>query len=183
MEFVYPIVEIRQINQMKQFLYQQSERDYLLFVIGINTGLRLKDLLHLKVHHVSDGKILYDFICLNEKDPPYFLNNNSKKALANYLETGNIATCDFLFKSKKSKHPITRQQAYRIINQAAKESGITKKVGTHTLRKTFGYHAYKKGVAISLLQKIFHHSSPSETFDYLGIEKEENTIIQIDVNL
>nr|MBA5588272.1 YitT family protein [Anaerobacillus isosaccharinicus]QOY38590.1 YitT family protein [Anaerobacillus isosaccharinicus] len=68
-----------------------------------------------------------------------------------------------MFKSKKGDFPITRQQAYRIINKVAKEVGIDSKIGTHTLRKTFGYHAYRGGIAVSLLQQIFHHSSKGET--------------------
>ncbi|SER33794.1 Phage integrase family protein [Gracilibacillus ureilyticus] len=183
MEFVHPIKEIDQINQIKQLLFHHSKRDYVFFTVGINTGLRLNDLLHLKVSHVWDGQQMKDFIFLRDTDPPYYLNHNIKNATKSYLECNNLQMDHYLFKSQKSELPITRQQAYRIINHAAKEIGITENVGTHTLRKTFGYHAYKKGVAISLLQKILHHSSTLETLEYLGIEKEEDTLIQIDVNL
>jgi site-specific recombinase XerD len=88
-----------------------------------------------------------------------------------------------LFQSTKTKKPITRQQAYRIIHDAAVAVGIQGKIGTNSMRKTFGFHAYKRGVAISLLQKHFHHATPSETFKYLGISKDENLRTEIDVNL
>lgn len=78
---------------------------------------------------------------------------------------------------------ITRQQAYRIIHDAAVAVGIEGKIGTNSMRKTFGYHAYKRGVAISLLQKHFHHATPSETRKYLGITKDEIIQTEIDVNL
>ena len=90
---------------------------------------------------------------------------------------------DYLFKSRKNNNPITRQQAYRIINQAAREVGIEGNIGTHTLRKTFGYHAYRKGIAISILTKLFHHQSSAETLRYIGIDKNENYPIKVDVNL
>ena len=90
----------------------------------------------------------------------------------------------YLFKSKKNDLPITRQQAYRIINNAAKEVGIIENVGMHTLRKTFGYHAYQKGVAISIIKRIFNQHSTAETLKYIGIDKSENSPpIKVDVNL
>lgn len=185
MKFVYPIKNIDRINEIKKLLdQQQSKRDYVFFVLGINTGLRLNDLLNLKVLHVFDGKQIRDFIHVRSCDPPYFINNNSKKALNKYLNQGDFDLEDFLFKSKKSNLPITRQQAYRIIKNAGKEVGLTdNNIGTHTLRKTFGYHAYKKGVAISLLQKIFHHASSNETLHYLDIKSDSDILIKIDVNL
>ena len=67
---------------------------------------------------------------------------------------------------------LDRAQAYRILNKAAHAAGITEKIGTHTLRKTFGYHHYKKNNDIVLLQKIFNHSSPSVTLRYIGIEQD-----------
>ena len=76
---------------------------------------------------------------------------------------------DYVFRSRKGGGPISRQQAYRIINAAARSVGIKDKIGTHTLRKTFGYHAYKAGVDITLLQSIFNHSAPSTTLRYIGI--------------
>jgi len=104
-------------------------------------------------------------------------------ALNNYLANVNLKDDDYLFKSKKNNLPITRQQAYRIINHAAKEVGISGKIGTHTLRKTFGYHAYRKGIAISILMAIYNHQSPAETLRYIGIERNEKQLIKLDVNL
>ena len=66
-----------------------------------------------------------------------------------------------------------RTQSYRIIRDACREVGIDYKIGTHTLRKTFGYHFYKKFDDIVLLQKIFNHSTPNTTLRYIGLEQEE----------
>ncbi|MCM3704410.1 MULTISPECIES: tyrosine-type recombinase/integrase [Cytobacillus] len=194
MEYVDPIKDIKSINKIKEILKRQSQRDLLLFVLGINTGIRVSDLLSLKISDVSDGKEIKEFIYIddltidavsknNNQQKAYFLNNSVKKELRKYFSQHDFTECDFLFKSKKNNQPITRQQAYRIINSAAKEAGIEGKIGTHTLRKTFGYHAYRKGIAISIIMSIYNHHSSAETLRYLGIERGQKQLIKVDVNL
>ncbi|MDT8861481.1 tyrosine-type recombinase/integrase [Alkalihalobacillus sp. MEB130] len=107
-----------------------------------------------------------------------------KQAVSSYFKQANLNHDDYLFGSNNKSRPITRQQAYRIVNQAALEAGINEKVGTHTLRKTFGYHAYKQGIAVSLLQKRFNHETRSATLRYIGINDEEKAEPPLmDVNL
>lgn len=65
-----------------------------------------------------------------------------------------------------------RTQCYRIINAACKKAGIEYRVGTHTLRKTFGYHHYQKFKDVAVLQKIFNHYSPQVTLRYIGIDHD-----------
>ena len=77
-----------------------------------------------------------------------------------------------LFKTKRNGR-LDRFQAYKIINSACKKAGLDCKIGTHSLRKTFGYHHYQQFKDVVLLQKIFNHSSPSTTLRYIGIEQEE----------
>ena len=111
------------------------------------------------------------------------MNAQVKKAVLHFVKEKNLQREDYLFASVKTKQPISRQQAYRVIHDAAVEAGIKGKIGTNSMRKTFGYHAFKKGVAISLLQKYFHHATRYETLKYLGILKEEKIRTEIDVNL
>ena len=66
-----------------------------------------------------------------------------------------------------------RFAAYYIVRSACKEAGLQEKVGTHTMRKTFGYHHYRKFKDVAILQKIFNHSSPEITLRYIGIEQDE----------
>ena len=65
-----------------------------------------------------------------------------------------------------------RTQCYRIINSACEKAGVDYKVGTHTLRKTFGYHHYQKFKDVVVLQKIFNHSAPQITLRYIGIDQD-----------
>ena len=184
MEYVDPIKDIEQINAIKEKLKNQSQRDLLLFVLGINTGIRISDLLALKVGDVWDGEKVKEFLYIEEDhEKAYYINNAVNNEIEIYLAKYDFKVEDYLFKSKKDFKPITRQQAYRIINNAAKEVGVVEKVGTHTLRKTFGYHAYRKGIAISILMEIYNHHSPAETLRYLGIDKNDKKLIKIDVNL
>lgn len=187
MEYVDPIKNIADIRAMKRVLRQHSQRDLLFFVFGINTGIRVSDLLSLKVSDVLTGKEIKDFLYIKdtqgEEMTPFYINSSVKMELNKYLILVDLHENDYLFKSKKDNHPITRQQAYRIINQAAKEVGIPGKIGTHTLRKTFGYHAYRKGIAVSILSKIYHHQSSAETLRYIGIDRSESYLIKVDVNL
>ncbi|MFD2444619.1 tyrosine-type recombinase/integrase [Bacillus sp. CGMCC 1.16607] len=186
MEYVEALRDIMQINSIKKYLKKHSERDYVLFVFGINTGLKITEMLDIKV-----GDLLESTDCVknfylyphNEIMKEIYLNTKVKQAILHYVQHQHLSNEDFLFKSTKTDKPITRQQAYRIIHQAAESIGIEGKIGTNSMRKTFGYHAYKRGIAISLLQKHFNHSTPSETLKYLGISKDEKIRTEIDVNL
>lgn len=187
MEYVEPIKDMDKVVAIKNNLKKQSLRDHLLFVFGINTGIRVSQLLSLKVKDIWDGHKFKEFLYIQdekaEEEKAFYLNQNVRDAAKSYFDTFEFKNEDFLFKSKKNLQPITRQQAYRIINCAAKEVGISAKIGTHTLRKTFGYHAYRKGIAISILMKVYNHHSPAETLRYLGIDKDDQQLIKVDVNL
>ncbi|QFT88191.1 site-specific tyrosine recombinase XerC [Bacillus sp. THAF10] len=182
MEYVEAIKKRSYILQMKEYLKEHSLRDYLFFVMGINMGLRISELLQLKVEDMKEDEKIKEFF-LTDDHTTIYINHQVKQAISLYLHHRPLSSSDYLFKSKKCKTPITRQQAYRIINKAAKEIGVPGKIGTHTLRKTFGYHAYSSGVAVSLLQKHFRHATPSETLRYLGVKKRDDTPVKIDVNL
>jgi len=188
LEKVEAIRDLEQISSLKKVLKQHSERDYLLFVLGINTGLKISELLLIKVKDLLDeeGKIK-EFYHYSEEGTErrksVFLNNKVKQAVQSFLDQVNQEDQVYLFQSRKFKQPITRQQAYRIIHDAAVMVGIEGKIGTNSMAKTFGYHAFKQGVSIALLQKHFNHSTPSETLKFLGINKEDAITTQIDVNL
>lgn len=80
---------------------------------------------------------------------------------------------EHLFQSREGTNkPLSRSQAYRILNGAAKALGIDE-VGTHTLRKTFGYHHYQQFKDVAVLQELFNHSAPSVTLRYIGIKQDE----------
>jgi integrase len=182
MNEVYPIRNKRDITRMKKALHG---RDLLLFIIGINTGLRVSDLLKLKVGDVR-GR---DFIDVTEqkttKTKRLHFNNAVKQAVRE-LVPADASDDNWLFPSRKGNRPITRVQVHRILNDAAKRAGILDRVGNigaHSLRKTFGYHAYKNGVPIETLMQLFNHSSQSVTLRYIGITAEEVADVYLNMSL
>ena len=188
METVDALRDLEQINSIKEYLKKHSARDYLLFVFGINTGLKISELLLIKVKELftSEGEIkdFYHYAEMeSERRQSVFLNKKVKEAVMTYLSQVNIEEQIYLFQSRKFNQPITRQQAYRIIHEAAVNVGIEGKIGTNSMAKTFGFHAFKQGVSIALLQKHFNHSTPAETLKFLGITKDDMITTQIDVNL
>lgn len=168
MELVQPIRDTKIIEQMKHELLKNGLRDYMMFVIGINTGLRIGDILTLKVSDVKDTHITI-------REEKTGKNKRIKIAhireeLDRYIQ--NMDDAEYLFQSQKGTNkPINRVQAYRILNNAATKVGIGE-VGTHTLRKTFGYHFYQKTKDVALLQELFNHSAPSVTLRYIGINQD-----------
>lgn len=169
MNFVEPIRDPGKIEEMKRLLLQQSKRDYFLFVMGINTGLRISDLLPRRVQEVKGQSHLLIIEKKTGKRKKFKLNADLREEISWY--TSGRVSDDYLFGSTKNPRPITRVRAYQIINGAAKKLGLTE-VGTHTLRKTFGYHFYQRTRDIATLQMIFNHSHPAITLRYIGINQD-----------
>lgn len=172
METVEPIRDLEKVECIRGWLLKHAHyRDYLLFVLGTNTGLRVSDLLRLRVRDIKS-----DHIYLREKKTGkakrFKLNPQLVKMIQEYAHGKDKD--DYLFPSLRNpQKPLDRHQAYRIINQAARACGVTDRIGTHTLRKTFGYHFYKRYGDVAMLQSIFNHSSPSITLRYIGIKQDE----------
>jgi len=171
MEVVQPIRDKNKIQEIKEYLKLFSYRDFLLFVAGINTGLRISDLLKLKVSDVKDKKHIKIKEQKTGKAKRILINDSLKEALKDYIKVLN--NYDYLFQSQKGENrPLSRFQAYRIINEASKMVGINDQIGTHSLRKTFGFWHYQQFKDVALLQDIFNHSSPSVTLRYIGINDD-----------
>jgi len=169
---VEPIRDLKKLKDMKEYLLSKNERDYLMFVLGINSGLRVSDLLKLTVEDVIDG-----VVTIREqktgKTKRFALSDTCTKAIKHYLESAKLTTGPIFPSEKDKTKPISKVQAWRILNQAADYVGIKENVGTHTLRKTFGYHALRQGVDIAYIMQAFNHSSVAITKRYLGITTEE----------
>lgn len=169
MKEVQPIRSMEKIQEIKKRLAQNGSRDVLLFTMGINTGLRVSDLLSLKVGDVK-GKGEYLLREKKTKKNKRILLHAVRKDIEDhtFLKTDD----EYLFASRKGEGPISRVQAYRILNKAAHDVGL-KEIGTHTLRKTFGYHFYRANHNVAMLQQLFNHSSPAITLRYIGITQDE----------
>lgn len=140
MKTVQPIRDKSKINEMKTELKKQGTRDYLLFITGINTGLRISDIRVLKASDVlNEDRTSNTHITITEKKTgklkKFKINDSLSREFMDY--TKNMKMNDYLFYSRKGiNKPITRVQAYRILNTVARKIGL-EEIGTHTLRKTF----------------------------------------------
>lgn len=166
MDLVQPIRDKEVIAKFKTELLKKSYRDCMMFILGINTGLRISDILNFKVSDVKS----HTHISITEKktgkNKRFLINDMLRKEIDRYIDGMNDDM--YLFPSRTGDKPITRVQAYRILNDVSNRLGI-EDIGTHTLRKTFGYWHYKQHKDIAILQDIFNHSAPSVTLRYIGI--------------
>lgn len=167
---VQPIKSKRDFNKMKRALHG---RDQHLLTLGTAFGLRISDLLTLKVGDLR-GKDSLTIVESKRKKKRVITFSTSVKRIARELK-GNDN--DYIFKSRKGNNaPISRVQAYRILNDAAERAGIKEKyqnIGGHTLRKTFGYRLYQQGLDITRIMTILGHSSEKETLRYIGVTADE----------
>lgn len=172
MNIVEPIRDAEKVKEIYEYLKNSSERNALMFYFGIYTGLRISDILKFKVKD-----------CLNKsynireqktgKQKTYDWNPYLFKELKQYCEGKDPS--EYLFKSRKgSNASIKRQTAYEIIKKACNACGVYN-VGTHTLRKTFGYFLYMQSKNnIAMLMEILNHSSEMITLKYIGISQEKS---------
>ena len=180
-------------DALASYFWNHNLRDYSFFQFGIATGRRISDLVRLNVRDVAriEGKgrlSIVERFEIREKKTGKFANimlhPSARRALSKYLrqrrkksESLGALLNEPLFKSRKQgrdgQYRIREQQAWRILNNAARACGLNYKIGTHSLRKTFGYILYQSGQSIELIQKFLNHSSPAITLAYIGITQDD----------
>lgn len=167
----------KDIEAIKQLL-SDKPRDFLLFVMGINNGIRASDLLKIKVGdvvHLKSGQALKIREKKTKKMNILVINKPVYKALQNYLVKLEPTDDDFLFRSRKGENkPLTVMSLNNLIKTWTKAINLKGNYGTHSLRKTWGYHQrVTHGIGFEVIAERFMHSSPKTTMRYLGIDKEE----------
>ncbi len=186
MNVVEPIRNVSAISTMKRLMVADGQYMYhLLFTLGINTGLRISDILLLKYEDLLDnrGRIKQSFDISEMKTSKrrkVTINKSVHKALELMLENTDSRE-GYIF--VKRQIPVSRSTVWRVLNKYAKEAGLRQKIGTHTMRKTFGFHLYKKGIDVSRIQYLLNHSSPKDTLRYIGITQDEVDSIVEELNL
>lgn len=165
---------------------QIAYRNKMLFLVGINLGIRASDLVTLRYSFfINNDGLFKDFYSLQPKKTKktgkyvkLFFNQTVKKAIADYIAIYPMEDIEeYLFKSREGDGAITSRTLWKIIVEATEEAGIEKNVGSHSLRKTFGFWAWHnaedKNKALVILQKIFNHSDTATTAKYIGITNDE----------
>lgn len=175
METVEPIRSREKILQIKVRLKgEKSPRNYLLFALGLNLGARISDILNLKVKDVTKSN---SYIWIREgktnKEKKFTINKAAREALDYYMRKEKPFDPEqWLFTSRKG-NKLDRNRVWHLVKKWCEDVGVKEKIGCHSLRKSFGYHARKQGVPIELIQAKFNHSSSKVTARYIGITQEE----------
>lgn len=181
MSTTQPIKSVKQLEQFKKYYQDVSpdSRNYALIILGLNTALRISDILELHIADVWD----FQHRCFNRhieitekktgKNTSVYINKEVRQALS-CCQIASLKPEDALFPSHKYKNDhLSRYQAYRIIKKAAIYAGLPEHISCHSLRKTFGYHAWKQSVPPAMLMDIYNHSSYQITKRYLGIDQDD----------
>lgn len=149
------------------------DRNYLLFLLGINTALRFSDLSRLTVEKVK-GNYIYQRDKKTGKENKITLNNEIYDEVMAYIKRNALHDSDYLFWSSKGVNkPLTRVMGYDIMQRMKKGCKIPYNIGTHTLRKTYGYWFYKQTGDVVALQAILNHSTPAQTLIYIGMQQKQ----------
>lgn len=177
-----PTRKLSDIKKLENYFKEKGEwRNYALVVMGLNTALRISDILELKwddVYNFIDMRYK-EHLVLNEKktgkETQIKLNDSCIDALE--LLSQRIERCEpqlYIFKSRTGENrPINRYQAYKIIKCAGEAIGLDYAISCHSLRKTFGYQAWQQGIPSALLMDIYNHSSMEITKRYLSIDQDD----------
>ena len=190
---VQPIRIQSERDALDSYFMHRNLRDRVMFALGIYTGRRISDLVRLNVRDVAyidrKGRLcIAERLAIYEQKTGKFaeplLHSKVRRILSKYLrqrrkysESLGALLNEPLLKSRKVRHDgqyrITRRHALRILTKAARNCGLTYKIGTHSLRKTFGYILHQNGMSIELIQKMLNHSSPEITLAYIGITRDD----------
>lgn len=190
-----PIKSMDDIMAISKFLIDNGRyRDNMLFIVGINFGLRVSDLRMLRFSNlINDNCTFRDSFPVFEKKTRntrkrkknryITINRAVIEAVTLYLEnTPNVSLSDYMFRSESNRggntnEPLAVWSIDRILKGIARDLGLSVKMSTHTLRKTFCYHqmlmSHNDSRKLLLLQRMLNHSSPAQTLDYIGITSEE----------
>lgn len=190
-----PIKNMDDIIRVSEYLIKRKRwRDYMLFIVGINFGLRVSDLIQLRFANlINDNLTFKDTFPVFEKKTRntrkvkknryITINTAVIEAVTMYLEhTPGVCLSDYMFRSqspngRSENKPMTRCTVDRILKGIGDDLDLNMKISTHTLRKTFAYHqmvmSNNDPRKLLLLSKMMGHSSISVTMDYIGITGDE----------
>lgn len=187
-----PIRHKEEIEQIKQyFLDKQNYRDYALFVLGINTALRISDIINLQwneVYNFEQQKYREHLIVQEQKTGKracVAINKSCVNALSLLKEHSkeNLQNGYIFYSGDDACKHISRNRAWHIIKKAAADNHIDGNISCHSLRKTFGYHAWQTGIPPALIMEIYNHSNINITKRYLSINQDEKDKLFNQLNL
>ncbi|MGL5964597.1 MAG: tyrosine-type recombinase/integrase [Fusobacteriaceae bacterium] len=184
--------DLEQLDFFEEVLFERNQMMFFLWKIGYNLALRVSDVLKITVveaeQYVKSEKY-------NSKDTKTKKDNTQDiqaRCLHAFKEALKLRRMiknddnEYLFISDSnraitSNNHFTRQSVYRVFSEVTEDCNIKISIGTHSMRKTWGYQAHLKNVKIEKIMKKLKHSSAETTLNYIGITREE--MAEIDAEL
>ena len=165
---VEPIREIRDVKSIKKLLYD-NPRNLCLFSLGINTNLRASDLLRIVAGQVRNVQAGDEFTLKEKKtgkDRRITVNKSAAQAIQTLLDSKNLPDDHPLFFSQRGK-VLTVPSVNRLVKSWCRAINLKDNYGSHTRRKTFGYHQrVQLNTGVPELMVMFNHSTQKQTLDY-----------------
>lgn len=170
MNYTDPIKSKKLIRNILMYLKKKNDRDYMMFLLGIHSGLRISDLLRLRVRDVKDRSHITITEKKTKKSRKILINKELKIELKEFCK--GKQHYEYLFTSREGgNNPITRTRAYQILIETGEVFGIH--ISCHVLRKTFGYNHYQQNKNVAYLMEIFNHATPRITLRYIGVMQDD----------
>ncbi|MCL2003717.1 MAG: tyrosine-type recombinase/integrase [Oscillospiraceae bacterium] len=184
-----PIRSKQEVRELAAYYLKRGQlRNHALIVLGVHTALRISDLLRLRwddVYDFENRRVRAAIDIVEKKTRKYktiALNKAAVNALA-LLAARAALRGRFLIENPYTRRAISRIQAYRLIRDAAETLRFQTRVSCHSLRKTFGYHAWKSGVSPAVIMEIYNHSSLAMTRRYLGVTQDDKNEVYLGLAL
>lgn len=148
----------------------KDKRLYPMFIIGLNTGLRISDIVNLKVDQFRNKNGFKEYLIINSevktnKKKKIIINNSVKEVINEYYSDLE----GYLFKSQKGGH-ICKDYAYSLLKNEFQKCKFKYNVATHSMRKTYGKRINDK-YGIDMAQTALGHERQRDTLRYIGIEQ------------
>lgn len=188
MSTTQPIRSYNDIKKLKNHYLEKGEyRNYLLISVCLNTALRICDVLSLKWKDLIElkSKKIKNHISIQEnktgKATIIKINPILKSDIKLYMKKEGLKG-EYVFTNKNGTS-LSRVSAFKLVKSGGKAIGLEHEISPHSLRKTFGYHAWKKGTPPAVLMQIYNHSSYEVTKRYLGITQDEKDLVFTEISL
>ena len=175
MNWVAPIKDDETLRKFKERLKQMDEKYYIMFEIGVGTGMQLQDILKLKNKDVRDRDYIEAYIGTKHIKRTFNFSNELKQEIHDFTE-GKDPEGYLIIGHASSPEALSREQAYRALKSAGRNIGLSS-IGAQTMRKTFAWRYYRETGDIYYLQNLLNHASPSITYRYIG--EKPNVEVQL----
>jgi len=176
MNWVAPIKDDETLQQFKDKLREMDDKYYIMFEIGVGTGLQLQEILKFKNKDIRGKETIEAYIGTKNIKRTFRIPDDLRQIIDKFTE-GKDPDAYLILGHASSPAALSREQAYRALKSAGKSIGLTS-IGAQTMRKTFAWRYYKATGDIYYIQNLLNHASPSITYRYIGEKPNVEVVLK-----